>query len=109
MSKNNESTNNQEYLQWANKLEHMTDLEVSRAIFDRIMNHSDINKQQLELFSIAYEYCLKLIMQNKILEPNLLKIYLQDIKGKDISELNMVNVITLLGLCGINFNQLKNE
>ena len=81
---NNESTGNLEFEQWANKLEHMSDQEVSYEIYQRILNHSDIDKDSLRLFSEAYEYCIKLINQGKNLEPNLLKIYLQDIKGENI-------------------------
>lgn len=59
----------------------MSDVEVSYEIYNRIMNHSDIDKESLKLFEIAYEYCLKLIKQHKPLEHNLLKIYLRDVKG----------------------------
>ena len=60
---NNESTGNLEFEQWANKLEHMSDQEVSYEIYQRILNHSDIDKDSLRLFSEAYEYCIKLINQ----------------------------------------------
>jgi len=104
---NNESSGNPEFEQWANKLEHMSDKEVSYEIYKRIMDHSDIDKESLRLFSEAYEYCMKLINQGKNLEPNLLKIYLQDIKGEDISQVNLINLFSLLGLCGINFTNVK--
>lgn len=104
---NNESSGNPEFEQWANKLEHMSDSEVSYEIYQRIMNHSDIDKNSLRLFSEAYEYCIKLINQGKNLEPNLLKIYLQDIKGEDISEINIVNLFILLSMCGIEFSTLN--
>lgn len=71
------------------------------------MNHSDLDQESLKLFSTAYEYCMKLINQGKNLEPNLLRIYLQDIKGQDISQINLINLFTLLGLCGINFTNVK--
>ena len=102
---NNESSGNPEFEQWADKLEKMSDYEVSREIYNRIMNHSDIDKESLELFSLAYEYCLKLISQGKNLEPNLLKIYLQDIKGKNINQIKLTNLFILLGICGINFEK----
>lgn len=103
---NNESSGNPEYEQWANKLEHLSDKEVSYEIYQRIMNHSDLDQESLKLFSLAYEYCMKLINQGKNLEPNLLRIYLQDIKGQDISQINLINLFTLLGLCGINFTNV---
>ena len=49
----NESTGNLEFEQWANKLEHMSDQEVSYEIYQRILNHSDIDKESLRLFSEA--------------------------------------------------------
>ena len=102
---NSESTGNPEFEQRANKLEHMSDKEVSYEIYQRIMNNSDIDKESLELFSDTYNYCMKLINQGKVIEPNLLKIYLQDIKGKDIKKINLINLFALLGICGINFNK----
>ena len=36
---NNESTGNLEFEQWANKLEHMSDQDVSYEIYQRILNH----------------------------------------------------------------------
>ena len=104
---NNESTGNPEFEQWANKLERMSDKEVSYEIYQRIMNHSDIDKDSLRLFSEAYEYCIKLINQGKNLEPNLLKIYLQDIKGENINEVNIVNLFILLSMCGIEFSTVN--
>ena len=50
---------------------------------------------------------MKLINQGKNLEPNLLKIYLQDINGQDISQINLINLFALLALCGINFSVNK--
>ena len=58
---NNESSGNPEFEEWANKLEHMSDQEVSYEIYQRIMKHSDLDKESLNLFFIAYEYCMKLI------------------------------------------------
>lgn len=103
----NETSGNPEFEQWANKLEHMSDQEVSYEIYQRIMNHSDIDKDSLRLFSEAYEYCMKLINQGKNLEPNLLKIYLQDIKGENINEVNIVNLFILLSMCGIEFSTVN--
>lgn len=107
MDEYNESTGNPEFEQWANKLEHMTDKEISYEIYQRIMNSKEIDQQSLKLFSLAYEYCMKLINHGKNLEPNLLKIYLQDINGQDISQINLINLFALLALCGINFSVNK--
>lgn len=103
---NNESSGNPEFEQWADKLEKMSDYEVSREIYDRLINHSDIDNESRELFKLAYEYCIKLISQGKNLEPNLLKIYLQDIKGKNINQIKLTNLFILLGICGINFEKV---
>ena len=107
MDEYNESTGNPKFEQWANKLEHMTDKEISYEIYQRIMNSKEIDQQSLKLFSLAYAYCMKLINQGKNLEPNLLKIYLQDINGQDISQINLINLFALLALGGINFSVNK--
>ena len=100
---NDESTGNLEFEQWANRLEHMSDKEISNEIYQRIIQSSEIDEESRKLFSMAYEYCIKLINQGKDLEPNLLKIYLQDIKGQDI---NLINLFTMLAMCGINFSKV---
>ena len=105
MDINNESTGNIEYEKWADRLSKMSDKEVSYEIYQRIINHGNLDKESLDLFKLAYEYCMKLINQGKPLEPNLLKIYLQDIHHKDINQINIINLFALLGLCGINFEK----
>ncbi len=103
---NTESTGDlNDYNKWLNSLSKLDDKGVSREIYNRIVNHSDIDKESIELFKIAYDYAIKLINQGKNLEINLLKIYLQDVKGKDINQINMMNLIALLGICGINFKK----
>lgn len=103
---NTESTGDlNDYNKWLNSLSKLDDKEVSHEIYNRIVNHSDIDKESIELFKIAYDYAIKLINQGKNLEINLLKIYLQDVKGKDINQINMMNLIALLGICGINFKK----
>lgn len=104
---NNESTGDLGFEKWANKLETMSDGEISYEIYQRILTNGNLDNESRELFSIAYDYCIKLIHQGKNLEPNLLKIYLQDIKGKDISQINIINIFALLGICGINFTKLN--
>lgn len=101
-----ESTGNLEFEQWANRLEHMSDKEISNEIYQRIIQSSEIDEESRKLFSMAYEYCMKLINQGKDLEPNLLKIYLQDIKGQDINQINLINLFTMLAMCGINFSKV---
>lgn len=95
----------QEFEKWADALSHMDDLSVSRELFNRIMNHSDLNDDDKALLSDAYQYCQKLLKYGKPLEPDLLRIYLQDLKGYEISQINMVNLIIMLGCCGIVFTE----
>lgn len=92
-----------EYENWLNKLEKMDDISVSRELYNRIMNHSDLSKKDKDLLSDAYEYCNKLMRNGKKLEPDLLRIYLEELKGYQISQVNMVNLVILLGCCGIVF------
>lgn len=103
---NDESSGNPEYEKWINKLNNMSDMEVSYEIYQKLLNSKEIDDESRKLFSMAYEYCIKLINQEKNLEPNLLKIYLKDIKGQDISQINLVNLFTMLALCGIKFSKI---
>lgn len=93
------------YEEWLKKLESMSDIEICYEMHNRVMEKSDIDEESKELFDLAFNYCMKLIIQKKPLESNLLKIYLQDIHHKDINQINMVLLVTLLSLCGINFSQ----
>jgi len=103
---NNELSNTDNgFNAWADKLETMTDEEICYEIHDRIMNNSDIDKESLELFDLSFHYCMKLISQNKPLESNLLKIYLQDVHHKDVNQINIFILFALLGTCGITFKE----
>lgn len=100
----NETSGNPEYEKWADKLSNMSDREASYEIYQQILKNGNLDKESAELLTLSYNYCLKLIDQGKPLEPNLLKIYLKDIKGKDIAQINVINLFALLALCGINFS-----
>lgn len=105
-----ETTNKQDlenYKQWLNSLDKLDDLAVSREIYNRVREKGNLDKDTKKLFETAYEYCVKLINQNKPLESNLLKIYLEDINGIQISQINLINLILLLSACGINFSTSK--
>ena len=102
---NNKINTDKEFNEWADRLEKMDDLSISREVFNRVMAHSDIDDESKNILDLSYNYCFKLIQQGKPLDINLLKIYLEEIKGIEVSRLNMVNIILLLGLCGINFSK----
>ena len=97
------SKSDREFNEWSDKLEKMTDMDVSRAVFNRIMEKGDIDRESKEILAESYEYAIKLINQGKNLEPNLLKIYLHDIKGRDTDKLNIALIFLLLSFCGIVF------
>lgn len=97
------NSTDKEFNRWADSLEKMSDIEVSHAIYDRILTNSDLSSEDKKLLKDSYEYASKLISQNKPLEANLLKIYLSEVKGYDIYKVNIVNVIVLLAFCGIIF------
>ena len=53
---NSESTGDRtEYNAWLNKLEKMDDMSISRELYNRIVYHSDIDTESIELFKIAYD------------------------------------------------------
>lgn len=99
-----ESTS-EEFNKWADKLESMSDLEISQEIYNRIIYNSDLSDDDKKILKDSYEYSRKLISQNKPLESNLLKIYLKDVKGYDLSKINLMQIIVLLTFCGIIFTE----
>lgn len=105
MSKLIETTGqvDKQYDEWVSMLEKLDDISVSREIFNRVITTSDISDADKDLLIAAYEYCIKLIESNKKLEINLLKIYLGEIKGYDINQIDITQLIILLNFCGIVF------
>lgn len=106
MSNYSESTGSKEqdeFNKWADELSKMSDAEVSREIFKRIMLSDDLSKAEKDIFKDAYEYCWKLIDQHKPLQLDLMKIYLEQLKGYELNKVNFVNLFMMLGMCGINF------
>ncbi|WQJ53586.1 MAG: hypothetical protein [Wendovervirus sonii] len=97
------SNTNSGYNEWLNKLEKLSDTEIAYELHDRIMNHSNLDDESKEIFDLSFQYCMKLIKNEKPLETNLLKIYLEDVHHKNVSRIDTVVLFTLLNVCGINF------
>jgi len=104
-SESTENITDIEFNEWADKLSKMDDEDASRAVLQRVLENSDLYDSDKELLKDAYEYCMKLIHQGKPLEIDLLKIYLGDIKNYKVNDVNLYNLIILLGCCGICFDK----
>lgn len=94
-----------EYQEWVNKINNASNDSVtqSRLIRDRILLSEEFSAEDRKLFLDVFEYVEKVISQKKQLEPNLLKIYLQDIKGYDIEDIKIIRILVLVALCGFTF------
>jgi len=104
----NESTrdvSDREFEAWADSLSKMSDEEASRTILEHVIATSDLASDDKVLLRDAYDYCMKLIHQGKPLEIDLLKIYLGQIKDYKVNDVNLYNLIILLGCCGIYFGK----
>lgn len=98
-----------DFEQWKQKLSNMNFELFAKEIKNKMLdsNMDDLSKQQ---FSDCFDYMYKLYQQGKPLEPKLLKIYLEDIKGyKNIKLEDMVRIVLLMGLCGFHIKQDKNN
>lgn len=109
MDKFSETTNTDDhgFNDWADGLEKMSDLDISDEIHKRILEKGNLSNEDKQLFDSAYNYCKKLIKQNKQLEPNLLRIYLEEICGYKLSHINFTNLIVLLAMSGIMFDSIQ--
>ena len=74
---------------------------------DKVLN-SNMDKESKQQFSDCFDYVYKLYKNNKPLEPNLLKIYLEQIKGyKNISVEGFIRILVLLDFCGFHIRSLE--
>ena len=104
---NNTKMNNQSFEEWSKSLETMDFDHYSLAIKEKIMQ-SDLDDYSKQVFNDCFEYVSKLYKSNKQLDVKLLKIYLEEVKGrKNIKVDEFVKLMILLGYCGFNINFIK--
>lgn len=60
----------------------------------------DLDQKSKKLFEDCYDYFLQKMKEGKNVDSDLLKIYLQDIKGYDIQQINIYQIMLLLSFCG---------
>lgn len=89
---------------WCDYLQNsgLNDKEISLEIQKKILESPDLDKQSKVIFKDTCDYLYKLIDQNKPLEINLLKIYLENLCGHNIEKISIINTLILCGMCGIN-------
>ena len=93
-----------EFKEWAMAYMKSQDTCVQRNLIkERILQSDELTSEDKKIFTDVFEYCEKLVSQHKPLETNLLKIYLEDIKGYDIDKINVVRILILVTLCGFKF------
>ena len=84
-------------------LDELADLDIGNMDFSDI----DFDDFYQEALKAAYEYFKKNIKAGKNIDIDLLKIYLTDIKGYDVKQINIYQILLLLSFCGININVNK--
>lgn len=104
---NKETTGDQysdEYKEWIGAVMKAQDgVEQRKIVRDQLLKSDELSDEDKRLFTEVFDYCEKNIRQNKPFDSNLLKIYLQDIKGYDIERINIIRILVLMGLCGFSF------
>ena len=92
---------------WKESLKQMNFDEYTDEMKSRILN-SNMDNDSKKQFNDCYEYFKKLYKSGKPLEANLLKIYLEEIKGyKNIKMEEFIRIVILLGFCGFQIKYDK--
>lgn len=92
------------FLKWKDELLNtgLTDAEISLKIREKILESGGLDsRHDKEFFVDVYDYVKKLIDQHKPLEINLLRIYLEEIKGYDLTESSIIGALMLCAACGL--------
>lgn len=91
--------------QWKNSLRDMNFETYAIAVKDKILESGELTSLYKQQFEDCFNYVLQLYKQGKSLEPNLIKIYLRDVKGYgDISMMDFIKILVLLSYCGFSFS-----
>lgn len=91
--------------EWINHLETLQFDEYSKEIASKILEGIP-DEYSKQFFIDSYEYVYNCYKQNKPLEANLFKIYLEDIKGyKNIKLEEFLRMTFLLSYCGFNITE----
>lgn len=91
------------YQEWKDYLSSLSDAEVSEEIKKRILSESGMNQEEQNIFNDIYNFFKKNTIAGKPVKIDLLKIYLEDIKGYDVKKINIYQMLILLSFCGIQF------
>ena len=79
----------------------------SVTIKNKIMESPEIDNIFKQQFNDCFDYVYKLYKSNKELEPNLIKIYLEEVKGyKNIKMSDFIRLLFILSFCGFEFENL---
>lgn len=92
---------------WKNELLNgdLTPDEISLKIRDKILESPQLSTPEQKQFYIdVYDYVKKLIDRGKPLEINLLRIYLEEVKGYDLTVHSIIATLILVSACGIQLN-----
>lgn len=100
---------NQSFEEWSKSLESMDFDHYSVEIRNKILD-SNMDDQSKQIFSDCFDYMTKLYKSNKPLDVNLLKIYLEQVKGyKNVTMKTFINIMILLNYCGFDIDFVKND
>jgi hypothetical protein len=92
---------------WKESLKNMSFEDYAITIKNKILE-DNLNTESKQYFCDCFDYVFNCYKKNKPLELNLIKIYLEDIKGyKNIKMEEFIRTLLLLNLCGFSFDFKK--
>lgn len=72
-------------------------LKIREKILESPQMHDKVSR---ELFIDLFDYVQKLVNQGKPLKINLLRIYLEEVKGHSLKEESVIGALILVAMCG---------
>lgn len=99
------STEYNNFEEWYKSLENMDFEYSSKAIRDKILESPEVTDLFRKQFIDCFDYVTKLYKSNKALEPNLIKIYLEQVCGykETLKMVDFMRILMLLSYCGFSF------
>lgn len=96
------------FKEWQQSLESMEFEDRAIAIKEKIIEGLSEYPEAQEQFQVCFDYVMQVYKEDKPLEMNLLKIYLESVKGyKNIKMTEVFNIMLLLSYCGFDFKNVQ--
>ena len=94
--------------EWKSGFEGLCFEESAKRFRDKILESPDLDDKSRKYFFDAFNYVLSIQQSGKILDTNLMKIHMTDIKGhKGMTLQDFTRCLMLLSLCGFQFDNVS--